>query len=139
MTTTTTALKELRSDILKGTRATEQVEVQLALARGLISACKMHPCIFLCKAGMPVIDAALMLAMSSSTARPNVQKAFQVLLWVALQIRGDGDVVDETASHSDRMSAGLEKYIDLAAGENGSIMINFVTRTLAKIESVDEQ
>jgi hypothetical protein len=37
MTTTTLALKELRSDILKGTRATEQVEVQLALARGLIS------------------------------------------------------------------------------------------------------
>lgn len=37
MTTSTLALKELRSDILKGTRATEQVEVQLALARGLIS------------------------------------------------------------------------------------------------------
>ena len=37
MTTSTIALKELRSDILKGTRATEQVEVQLALARGLIS------------------------------------------------------------------------------------------------------
>ena len=37
MTTSTIALRELRSDILKGTRATEQVEVQLALARGLIS------------------------------------------------------------------------------------------------------
>lgn len=37
MTTSTLALKELRSDILKGTRATEQVEVQLALARGLVS------------------------------------------------------------------------------------------------------
>ena len=37
MTTSTLALRELRSDILKGTRATEQVEVQLALARGLIS------------------------------------------------------------------------------------------------------
>ena len=37
MTTTTLAVKDLRSDILKGTRATEQIEVQLALARGLIS------------------------------------------------------------------------------------------------------
>jgi hypothetical protein len=81
MTTSTLALKELRSDILKGTRATEQVEVQLALARGLISvssmciffmvvqssrlfllflivnqASKIHSSVFLCKAGMPIMD-----------------------------------------------------------------------------------
>ncbi|KAL3784496.1 hypothetical protein HJC23_013639 [Cyclotella cryptica] len=140
MTTSTIALKELRSDILKGTRATEQVEVQLALARGLISASKIHPSVFLCKAGMPIMDAALMLAMSTSTARPNVQKAFQVFLWVALQISRDDDFINnDDCSHSNRMSGGLEKYIELAEGDNGGIMMTFVTRTLQKMENVDEQ
>ncbi|KAL7522339.1 hypothetical protein ACHAWX_007023 [Stephanocyclus meneghinianus] len=140
MTTSTLALKELRSDILKGTRATEQVEVQLALARGLISASKIHPSVFLCKAGMPIMDAALMLAMSTSTARPNVQKAFQIFLWVALQISRDDDYMsNDDCSRSDRMSGGLEKYIELAEGDNGGIMMTFVTRTLQKMENVDEQ
>ena len=144
VTTTTMALKEMRSDILKGTRATEQVEVQLALARGLISASKMHPGLFLCKSGMPIMDAALMLAMSSSSARPNVQKAFQVFLWVALEMgKGSKDMINDgirdDGSQVGTMSIGLEKYISLAEGENGRIMMNFVTRTLAKIEDVDDQ
>jgi len=143
-TTATLALKEMRGYILKGTRATEQVEVQLSLARGLISASKIHPGLFLCKAGMPIIDAALMLAMSSSTARPSVQKAFQIFLWVALELGKHGleSMSMDTSSDSSfvgTVPAGLEKYISLAEGENGRIMMNFVTRTLAKIENVDDQ
>lgn len=90
MTTTTLAVKDLRSDILKGTRATEQIEVQLALARGLISvsfatinccqlfvghclitlfvfskASKLHHSVFLCKAGMPIMDGKLLLFLMS--------------------------------------------------------------------------
>lgn len=152
----TLALKELRSDILKGTRASEQVDVQLALARGLTSASRMHPDLFLCKSGMPIMDAALMLAMSSSSARPNVQKAFQVFLWEALSLEigsrgGNGsDSMEQEAAMaledrssagdaaSNAMSAGLEKYIKLAEGENGRIMMKFVTQTLAKIEDLDD-
>ena len=148
---TTVPLKELRSDILKGTRASESVEVQLALARGLTSAARMHPNLFLCKAGMPIMDAALMLALSSFSSRsPDVQKAFQIFLWVALKMgghQGNDDAVEQgaerteethvgsfTASHQDPMSPGLQKYIKLAEGENGRIMMKFVTQTLAKIE-----
>eukprot|EP00573_Skeletonema_grethae_P011505 CAMPEP_0201711444 /NCGR_PEP_ID=MMETSP0578-20130828/59143_1 /ASSEMBLY_ACC=CAM_ASM_000663 /TAXON_ID=267565 /ORGANISM="Skeletonema grethea, Strain CCMP 1804" /LENGTH=1162 /DNA_ID=CAMNT_0048200495 /DNA_START=58 /DNA_END=3546 /DNA_ORIENTATION=- len=134
-TTTTLALKEMRHDILKGTRASEQVDVQLALARGLISAARMHPNLFLCKAGMPILDAALMLAMSKST-RPNVQKQFQIFLWVALQMGKDND---QGQRDGPMMSAGLDKYIKLAEGENGRIMMKFVTSTLAKIEDLEEE
>ena len=134
-TTTTVALKEMRHDILKGTRASEQVDVQLALARGLISASRMHPALFLCKAGMPILDAALMLAMSKSN-RPNVQKQFQIFLWVALQMGKDNN---NGQSGGPMMSAGLEKYIKLAEGENGRIMMKFVTSTLAKIEDLEEE
>ena len=134
-TTTTLALKEMRHDILKGTRASEQVDVQLALARGLISAARMHPNLFLCKAGMPILDAALMLAMSKST-RPNVQKQFQTFLWLALQMGKDND---QGQRDGPMMSVGLDKYIRLAEGENGRIMMKFVTTTLAKIEDLEEE
>ncbi len=147
----TATMKELRSDILKATRVSELVEVQLALARGLTYAARMHRNLFLCKAGMPIMDAALMLAMSSSSSRsPNVQKAFQIFLWVALQMgghQGSDDIVEQdaglegetivgnlTSGHRDLMSPGLQKYIQLAEGENGRIMMKFFTQTLMKIE-----
>ena len=142
---TTVTLKELRSDILKGTRASENVDVQLALARGLTSASRIHPNLFLCKPGMPIMDAALMLAMpTNSSARSlNVQKAFQIFLWVALQMghqaNDDAGSVDGASHSGDPMSPGLEKYIELAEGENGRIMMKFVTQTLAKIEDLDDQ
>lgn len=148
--TATSTLKEMRSDILKATRASEHVDVQLALARGLTAAARMHQNLFLCKGGMPIMDAALMLAMSSSVKRPNVQKAFQIFLWVALQMGGgrgndddDDALVDEMTAAvrngGGSMSPGLEKYIELAEGENGRIMMKFVTQTLAKIEDLDDQ
>jgi len=167
---TKNTLKEMRSDILKATRASEHVHVQLSLARGLTSASRTSPNLFLCKSGMPIMDAALMLAMSSSGKRPNVQKAFQIFLWVALRMGGssgsgrvddhddDDAIMDNLSGHDRRrrgggsinmsdnnnhddpmMSPGLEKYISLAEGENGMIMMKFVTQTLAKIEDLDDQ
>jgi hypothetical protein len=84
---------------------------------------------------MPILDAALMLAMSKST-RPNVQKQFQIFLWVALQMGKDND---QGRRDGPMMSGGLEKYIKLAEGENGRIMMKFVTSTLAKIEDLEEE
>ncbi len=148
----TATLKELRNDVLKGTRLSEDSDVQLALAWGLTSASRMNPNIFLCKAGIPILDAALMVAMSSSFVRsPNVQKAFQVFLWVALQMgshqrnnaikktmeRIGGGHIDGDVGGNDLMSPGLEKYIALAEGENGRIMLKFVSQTLASIEDLD--
>ena len=63
----------------------------------------------------------------------------QIFLWVALQIRRDDDFIStDDCSHSNRMSGGLEKYMELAEGDNGGIMMTFVTRTLNKMENVDE-
>jgi len=141
---TMATLKELRRDILKGTRASENVDVQLALARGLTSASRMYPNLFLCKSGMPIMDATLMLAMSSSSAArsANVQKAFQIFLWVALDMGSNQNddamsVRSGSSIAADTMSPGLEKYIELAEGENGRIMMKFVTQTLAKIEDLE--
>ncbi|KAL7554783.1 hypothetical protein ACHAWF_018322 [Thalassiosira exigua] len=161
-TPTSNTLRELRSDVLRGTRASEEADVQLALARGLTLASRTRPGMFLCRSGMPILDAALMLAMSSSTSRPKVQKAFQIFLWVALQMGRTGGNEDgfrlEKDPGADReegagnprgrstgdgtdhmMSPGLERYIELAEGENGRIMMKFVTQTLAKIEDLDDE
>jgi hypothetical protein len=141
----TIIMKELRGIILKATRASEKVDVQLALARGLTSSARIHPTLFLCKPGMPIMDAALMLAMSSSSSRsPSVQKAFQIFLWVALGGHPGHDdeesrIDNFAAGQVDHMSPGLQKYIQLAEGENGMIMMKFVTQTLAKVEHLDQE
>ena len=138
-------MKELRGIILKATRASEKVDVQLALARGLTWSARIHPTLFLCKPGMPIMDAALMLAMSSSSSRsPNVQKAFQIFLWVALGGQPGHDdeetQIDIFASGQvNPMSPGLQKYIQLAEGENGMIMMKFVTQTLLKVEHLNQE
>ena len=147
----------MRSNILKGTRTSEHVDVQLALARGLTAASRVHHNLFLCKGCIPIMDAALMLAISSSVKRQNVQKAFQILLWVALQMGGgregdedDDDALVDEATATGRnggggwrergsLSPGPEKYIELAKGKHGRIMMKFVTQTLAKIEDLDDQ
>lgn len=144
ITPKTIIMKELRGIILKATRASEKVDVQLALARGLTLSARIHPTLFLCKLGMPIMDAALMLAMSSLSSRnPNVQRAFQIFLWVALGgLPGHADEetqLDIAAGQVDPMSPGLQKYIQLAKGENGMIMMKFVTQTLAKIEHLDQE
>ena len=85
-----------------------------------------------------------MLAMSSSSAArsANVQKAFQIFLWVALDMGSNQNddamsVRSGSSIAADTMSPGLEKYIELAEGENGRIMMKFVTQTLAKIEDLE--
>jgi hypothetical protein len=94
---------------------------------------------------MPIMDAALMLAMSSSSSRsPNVQKAFQIFLWVALGGQPGHDdeetQIDIFASGQvNPMSPGLQKYIQLAEGENGMIMMKFVTQTLLKVEHLNQE
>ena len=48
---------------------------------------------------------------------------------------GETIVGNFTSGHRDLMSPGLQKYIQLAEGENGRIMMKFVTQTLMKIEN----
>ncbi|KAL9182444.1 hypothetical protein ACHAXT_013096 [Thalassiosira profunda] len=142
-------LKDLRGDILKGTRASELAEVQVSLAQGLTFAARLAPELFLCRAGMPILDGALMLAMSRSTARPDVRRAFRIFLWAALQMgrSGDGEEAtdDEESTRADSrtdegrpgaLSPGLEKYMALAEGENGQIMLKFVAGVRAKMDEL---
>lgn len=141
----TGALRELRGDVLARARATERGEVQLALAEGLTAAARMRPDLFLCREGRPILDAGLLLATSCAVKRPDVQKAFQIFLWAALRMGGEGQGHDRCNTEEILARAelgrngGLKKYIELAEGQNGMIMMKFVTQTLAKIEELDDQ
>ena len=117
-------LREVRRTVQKCMRVAEDESVHISLARGLILARKCKHDVFLCKAGMPLLDGALVLAVSSAIC-PHVQQAFHGFLWLALGV-GAGE------------GAGLEKYMNLAEGENGMIMMTLVTKTLSKIEHVEE-
>jgi len=122
-----TILREVRSVVLKCMRTTEDAGVHKCLARGLITALRMKPqngreALFLCKVGMPILDGALMLSMTASN--PDVQRMFHNFLWLVLQI-GEG-------------MKGVDEYISLSEGENGRIMMSLVTKTLSKIEEVDD-
>mmetsp|Transcript_554 Transcript_554/g.848 ORF Transcript_554/g.848 Transcript_554/m.848 type:complete len:1091 (-) Transcript_554:94-3366(-) len=121
---TSATLKIVRHTLLKCMRTTEDLCVQIALARGLMVATRMKPHVFICKAGTPILEGALMLAVSS-VSPANVQKMYHGFLWLALGIG------DKESAHY-----GLSEYMSLAEGENGKIMMSLVTKTLAKIESV---
>jgi hypothetical protein len=114
-------LKEFRSHILKCMRPTEDPSVHLALAQSLTVGARKQEKLFLCKAGLPLLDGALMLSMSRGTAEP-VRLAFDSFLWYALQ----------------QQESGLQEYMDLAEGENGRIMMSLVTKKLTRMPVVEE-
>jgi hypothetical protein len=117
-------LKEFRSPFLKCMRATEEKEVHLAVARGLSHAAKTHPNLFLCKNGLAILDGALMLSRTASDV--SVQHAFHVFLWWALRM---GD---------ENSQAVIQNYMELAEGGNGRIMMNLISKTLCKLDTIRE-
>jgi len=119
-------LKEVRSAVLKRMRTGEEEEVHIALAIGLMAAMKNDKRIFFCKAGLPILDGALVLSVSPLCA-VDVQKMFHGFLWLALAV-GETDEDDERD--------GLGDYMKLAHGENGRIMMSLVSKTLSSIECV---
>ena len=127
-----TQLKEVKHTILKCMRATEDAEVHIFLARGLMVAARKRPKLFICKHGTPVLDGALMLAMSAPIA---VQKMFHGFLWIALGI----DQREELSSPSSTICRDyVSEYMTLAEGENGRIMMSLITKTLRNISSVKD-
>jgi len=116
------SLKEFRSSILKSMRATEDYRVHISLARGLSMVAKKQPNFFVCKSGLPILDGALLLSMT--TKMPDVQRAFHLFLWWALLPEEE---------------AGLKEYMKLAQGENGRIMMTLVAKTLQKMVHVDDE
>jgi len=115
-------LKEVRSAVLKRMRTGEEEEVHISLAIGLMGAMKNDKSIFLCKAGLPILDGALVLSVSPLCA-VDVQKMFHGFLWLALGV-----------GESDR--DGLGEYMKLAQGENGVVVMSLVSKTLSSIECV---
>jgi hypothetical protein len=110
-------LKDLKSGILKAMRPAESSDVQICLARGLKFAARHNPDLFRQKHGIAIIDSALMLAMSGPQ---KVKLHYNEFLWRALGV-GDGD-------------AGLDMYMKQSHGENGKIMMTFVTKVLSEME-----
>lgn len=74
-----------------------------------------------------------MLASSSPVLA--VRNLFGAFLWVALGIEVGGN---GGGGSRQRRGEGLAKYMELAEGENGKIMMGLVTKTLVKIDSVRE-
>lgn len=120
-------LTKFRSPLLKCMRANEELQVHLAVARGLSYAAKKHPTLFVGKAGMPLLDGALMLSLTTTV--PSVKEAFNVFLWWALDVKCNDD--------DKREQDVLQEYMKLAEGENGRVMMSLVTTTLAQMQ-VDE-
>jgi len=114
-------LKDFKSALLKCMRATEDAEVHLVLGQALSRAARHHDKLFLCKAGLPLLDGALMLSSSRATP-PHVQQAFHLFLYNALQ----------------KQEGGLQEYMNMSEGENGRMMMTLVTKTLAKLPVVEE-
>ncbi len=117
-------LKMVRHTILKCMRVSEEEEIHIALARGLMLATHMKPHIFVCRAGTPVLECAMILSV---TSKEKIQKMFYAFLWLALGIGGKDDA-----------NSGLSDYMELAEGENGLIMRNLVTKELSRIRSVQD-
>jgi len=136
------ALRDIRPSILKCMRTTEDPDVHLHLARGLISAAQYHnhhnyndhqmdnKHYFVTRTGTPILEGALMLASSSPVLA--VRNLFGAFLWVALGM----DIGGSGGRH--RRGEGLARYMELAEGENGKIMMGLVTKTLVRIDSVRE-
>lgn len=115
-------LKEVRSAVLKRMRTGEEEDVHIALAIGMMAAMKKDKRIFLTKAGLSILDGALVLSVSPLCA-VNVQRMFHGFLWLALGV-------------GDEERDGLGEYMKLAQGENGKIMMSLVSKTLSGIECV---
>ena len=115
-------LKEVRTAVLKRMRTGEEEDVHIALAIGLMAAMKKDKRIFLTKAGLSILDGALVLSVSPLCA-VNVQRMFHGFLWLALGV-------------GDEERDGLGEYMRLAQGENGKIMMSLVSKTLSGIECV---
>jgi len=111
-------LKDYRSAILKCMRTSEEEAVHLAVARSLSHAAKnaQREKLFLCKAGLPFLDTALMLS-STTAVSARAQQGFHVFLWWAIQNQANG----------------LQTYMDLAPRNNGHIMMTLITRSLSKL------
>ena len=103
-------------------RTGEEEDVHIALAIGLMAAMKKDKRIFLTKAGLSILDGALVLSVSPLCA-VNVQRMFHGFLWLALGV-------------GDEERDGLGEYMRLAQGENGKIMMSLVSKTLSGIECV---
>ena len=118
----TVDLRAYRSSLLKCMRATEDSRVQWTLGHALSHAASRHDRLFLCRAGLPLLDGALMLSCSRATP-PHVQQVFDMFLWHALQ----------------RQESGLQEYMKMAEGENGRTMMGLVTKRLGKLPAVAEE
>lgn len=115
---TSSDLKEYRSVLLKCMRTSGDESVHLAVAHSLSHAAKNAQTekLFLCKAGLPFLDTALMLS-STTAVTSKTQHAFHLFLWWAIQ----------------NQAGGLQTYMDLAPGNNGQIMMTLITKSLSKL------
>mmetsp|Transcript_28586 Transcript_28586/g.40931 ORF Transcript_28586/g.40931 Transcript_28586/m.40931 type:complete len:924 (+) Transcript_28586:46-2817(+) len=114
-------LKEVKGALLKVMRLAESTEVLTNLAKGLTVAARECKGLFRGKPFNPILDGALMLALSGPST---VKVAYNDFLWLALDV-GEGN-------------EGLHEYMKLSQGDNGKIMMTLVTKVLGQMDGVSD-
>lgn len=136
--TSTSVVSCLRHGVLECMRVVaEDDDVRVGLARGLTEAARRNPDALRTRVATPILDAALMLAVSSGTTR-RVRTAYVRLLVVALGVAvvGDGDD-DTTVSSCGGFGPGLSDYMHRANGENGRTMMKLMTKVMGQLAEDD--
>ncbi len=114
-----TALSHFEKSVIKCMDTKEELSVQQAVANGLCITARLQPGIFRTEEGLPLINAALKLAMSGAQ---RVQFSYNDFLWIALDVaKGQG---------------GLDEYLSLAHFDVAKKMQAIYSKVLVRMKSV---
>lgn len=100
----------------------EELSVQQAVANGLCITARLQPGVFRTEDGLPLINAALKLAMSGAQ---RVQFAYNDFLWIALDVAKGEE------------GGGLEEYLSLAHFDVAKKMQAIHSKVLVRMKSVN--
>ena len=100
----------------------EELSVQQAVANGLCITARLQPGVFRTEEGLPLINAALKLAMSGAQ---RVQFAYNDFLWIALDVAKGEE------------GGGLEEYLSLAHFDVAKKMQAIHSKVLVRMKSVN--
>lgn len=119
-----TSLSLLEKSIIASMDTKEELSVQQAVANGLCITARLQPGIFRTEEGLPLINAALKLAMSGAQ---RVQFSYNDFLWIALDV----------AKGNESGSSALEEYLSLAHFDMAKKMQAIHSKVLVRIKSVN--
>jgi len=116
-------LKTFEAPLLRLMDTKESHDVHRGIARGLCFGVSANPDLFDGKNGVPIMNSALKLAMSSVQ---KVQQVYQDFLWLTLQVSDGED------------STKLSEYLKVADDENGRVMKSLHSKVLMRMKKLGQ-